>query len=303
MKIKEFKTKNFHWLDVENPTKEKIEEIAKKYNLYRLDTEDCQVITQIPKLVEHNDYLFLIVKFPLYLTEERESEGQELDMFISKENLLTFHSGKIPFYNKFLKNITQEKIVQNYPTLGSLFYFILRKLHISYFSLLEKLSHQIEEIKKDIFSGKEREMVRKITITKRNILDLRKIVGPQLGIIRKLEKRVSFFKPEEEMTNRLEDITEKANEAWSALENDFNTIKSLEQTNNSLIQYKTNDIIIILTIFSVIILPLTLIASIYGMNIPWMPFLGHPYAFWIICGIMVTVILGMLAYFKKKRWI
>lgn len=300
--MKEFKTKNFHWLDVENPTKEKIEELTKKYNLYRLDTEDCQIPTQKPKLVEHNGYLFLILKFPLYLIEERETEAQELDIFVGKDYLITFHSGKIPPYNDFLKSITEEQIVQNYHNTGSLLYFILRKLHVAYFPLLEELSDRIEKIKRDIFLGKEREMVKKIAITKRNILDLGKIIRPQLGVMQRLEKRVNFFKPEEKMANKLEDLTEKANEAWTALENVTDTIRALERTNNSLIQHKTNDIIIILTIFSVIMLPLTFIVSIYGMNVPWMPYFDKPYAFWIICGIMLAVTLGMLVYFKKRRW-
>ena len=303
MKTKEFKTKNIYWLDVENPTKEKIEELAKKYNLYRLDTEDCQIPTQKPKLVEHNGYLFLIVKYPLHLIKEKETESLELDIFADKDFLLTFHSGKIPFYNTFLKNITKEQISQKYPTVGSLLYIILRKLYVSYFPLLEDLSNQIEKIERNIFRGKEKEMVKKIAITKRNILDLRKIIMPQLEVMQRLEKRVNFFQPKEKMANKLEDLTEKANEAWTALENVTDTIQSLERTNNSLIQHKTNDIIIILTIFSVIMLPLTLIASIYGMNLSWMPGMHSPHAFWIVSGIMIGIVVIMLGYFTRKKWI
>ena len=303
MKTKEFKTKNFLWLDVENPTKGKIEELAKKYNLYRLDTEDCQIPTQKPKLVQHNGYLFLIVKYPLCLTEEKETEAQELDIFIGKDYLITFHSGKIPPYTKFLRDIDEEQIKKDYPNVGSLFYFILRKLHVAYFPLLEELSKQIEKIKRDIFLGKEKEMVRGIALTKRNILDFGEIVGPQLGVMQKLEKRINHFKPEEKMANKLEDLTEKATEAWTALENEIDTIRALERTNDSLISHKTSATMQVLTIISVIMLPLTLIVSIYGMNISWMPFLNHPFAFWIISTLMIGVVIIMLGYFIRKKWI
>lgn len=307
MKIKEFKIPfngdYFSWIDVEQPTGEKIEELAKKYNLYKIDTEDCQVPPQIPKLVEHYGYLFLVIEYPLYLIEEKETQFEELDIFVGKNYFLTLHSGKIPPYQKILKEIKKEEIKKNNPSVGNLLYFILRKLHLAYFPILDTLSNQTNEIKKNIFLGKEKEMVKKLAINERNLLDLRKIIKPQLEAMEKLEKRVEFFKPEEKMANKLEDLTEKAAEAWTILENETETIQTLEQTNNSLIQYKTNEIIVILTIFSVIMLPLTFIASIYSMNIPWVPLAKFPYVFWIICGIMITAVIGMLAYFKKKRWI
>ena len=88
MKIKEFKIPfngdYFFWIDVEQPTQEKIEELAKQYNLYKIDTEDCQVPPQIPKLVEHYGYLFLVIEYPLYLIEEKETQFEELDIFVGK---------------------------------------------------------------------------------------------------------------------------------------------------------------------------------------------------------------------------
>lgn len=303
MKTKEFKTKNFIWLDIEKPTKEKLNEITKKYNLYKLDIEDCLVVTEKPKLVEHYGYLFLTVKYPLYLIEEKETSFEELEIFVGKDYLLTFHSGKIPFYLDFLKSLTINDIEKSYPNVGNLLYAILRELHISYFPLLEKLSNEMAEIQRNIFQGREKEMVKKIAIVYRNILDFKKIVRPQVEVMEKLEKRLSFFEPKEKMANLLEDLTEKATEVWTALKSISEVTLGLERTNDALIQHKTNEIVIILTIFSVIILPLTFIVSIYGMNIPWMPAIHSPYAFWIICGIMVVITIAMLAYFKKRKWI
>lgn len=303
MKTKEFKTKNFIWLDIEKPTKEKLNEITKKYNLYKLDIEDCLVVTEKPKLVEHYGYLFLTVKYPLYLIEEKETSFEELEIFVGKDYLLTFHSGKIPFYLDFLKSLTINDIEKSYPNVGNLLYAILRELHISYFPLLEKLSNEMAEIQRNIFQGREKEMVKKIAIVYRNILDFKKIVRPQVEVMEKLEKRLSFFEPKEKMANLLEDLTEKATEVWTALKSISEVTLGLERTNDALIQHKTNEIVIILTIFSVIILPLTFIVSIYGMNIPWMPAIHSPYAFWIICGIMVVITVAMLAYFKKRKWI
>ena len=143
-------------------------------------------------------------------------------------------------------------------------------------------------------------MVREISLAKTDIIDFRRIINPQKEIFDSLMKEgVSFFG--KSLSPYFSDLLGTFRRVWNALENYYEAISVLGETNQSLLSTKTNEEIKLLTIFSVIVLPLTLIASIWGMNIP-LPFQNNPFGFAILISIMGLSLLFMILYFKKKKW-
>ena len=155
-----------------------------------------------------------------------------------------------------------------------------------------------------MFGHKEREMVQEILVIKRNIVYFRKIMQSHQSIISKLIDQKLCLKPNDrEIKFFYHDLIDYLQDIWATLGSYQTTIDALEDTNNALVTFKLNDIMRTLTIFSVIVFPLTLMAAIFGMNVSHMPIAGTDLDFWKIISIMLFFSLVMFLYFKRKKWI
>jgi magnesium transporter len=129
------------------------------------------------------------------------------------------------------------------------------------------------------------------------------VIRPQRTVLRELEKlKQRFLAPDIDLEIYFDDIVDAHERIWDMLENDKEVVEALEDTNESVISHRVNDVLRVLTAFSVVILPLTLIASLWGMNVG-VPGEGDEAAFWIIVASMVALLVGMLAYFRRRGWL
>ena len=172
--------------------------------------------------------------------------------------------------------------------------------------MVDHLDDDCDNIEKAIFSGREKHMVSEILVIRRNITDFRKIMQVHKNV---LKKTIYNFKESplyvmKKTDAYFESLVDYAKEIWDMLENLKERIEALQQTNESQISFKLSDIMRILTTISVITFPVTLVATIFGMNtIHAMPFVDHPLGFWYVIGVMILMIVGMLTIFKKKGWL
>ena len=169
------------------------------------------------------------------------------------------------------------------------------------FPILDKIGHKLDVIEDDVFEGRSEEVVRDISNVKQEIISYRKIIKPERPTLRVLEGHVERFLPEE-LELYFDDIVDAAERIWDLLDNYKEVVEALEDTNEAVISHRQNRILQILTIFSVVLLPLTLISGIFGMNVNF-PGYGTHTAFWIIVGGMIVTIVGMLGFFRWKRWL
>ena len=169
------------------------------------------------------------------------------------------------------------------------------------FPILDKIGHKLDALEDDVFEGRSSEVVRDLSNAKQEIISYRKIIKPERSTLRLLERHVERFLPEE-LEEYFDDIVDAAERIWDLLDNYKEVIEALEDTNESVINHRQNDILRILTVFSVILLPLTLITGFFGMNVDF-PGFGTAEAFWAIFGIMAAALVGMLAFFRFKRWL
>jgi magnesium transporter len=167
--------------------------------------------------------------------------------------------------------------------------------------MLRKLGLKLERIEDDIFEGRSDKIVREISNVKQEIINFRKIVRPQQTVLADLEKAKQRYLLEE-LEIYFDDISDAAERIWDILENYKEVVEGLESTNESVLSHRLNDSFRILTAVSVVLLPLTLIASIFGMNVK-VPGEGDIFAFWAILGGMAIMLVGLVLVFRRRGWL
>ncbi|MDP2663897.1 MAG: CorA family divalent cation transporter, partial [bacterium] len=185
-------------------------------------------------------------------------------------------------------------------SVGYLLFLLISGLWKNTLTKLDRVEVKLDTIEKEIFQEKEKEMVREISLVKTDIINFWRIVEPQGETLESLAKEgADFFG--QRFTPYFSDIIGTYDKAWNTLKTYKETILALENTNQSLLSTKTNEVIQMLTVFSVVMLPLTLIASIWGMNVQ-LPLGDSPLGFWIIALAMVALMWFLVIFFRKKKW-
>ncbi|MFH1401949.1 MAG: CorA family divalent cation transporter, partial [Parcubacteria group bacterium] len=166
----------------------------------------------------------------------------------------------------------------------------------------DKIGEEVASIEKEIFIGDEEKMVKKISYLKRKIISFWRAIDPQKEIFYSLKTiGLDFFG--KDCRYHFSDLFRINQRIGNSLKTYKETIESLEETIHNMINIKRTDIIKILTVFSVILMPLTLLASMWGMNTTLLPFRQFSFDFLIIMGLMAIILIGMLIYFKLKKWL
>jgi magnesium transporter len=169
------------------------------------------------------------------------------------------------------------------------------------FPILDKIAYKLDSIEDDIEDRRSEEIVTDISKVKQEIISYRKIVKPQRPALRLLERHIERFLPEE-LELYFDDLVDASERIWDLLDNYKEVVEALEDTNESVISHRQNDVLRLLTVITVIILPVTLITGIFGMNVAF-PGFGTSTAFWVIVGAMAATAAGLIAFFRYKRWL
>lgn len=299
--IKIFKNKDFTWLNVESNGEKEIKYLEKEFRFHSIDLKDCLPPLQRPKLVTRPDYLFMILLFPVFDRKARVIHASEIDIFITPKSLLTVHTNELaPLGNIFSECENKTSKCAN-P--AALLYEILNQLLAGCFPMLVHISTDIDNVENKLRYEFEKGTITEILRIKTNIVNFRKAMQPHKQVIRTLIAEAPKFFPIEQLQVYFNNLVNYTKEIWDLLDNYKETIDALHGTNVSLIDFRINEIMKTLTIFSVIVFPLTLLASIFGMNVLGTPFASHPYGFWIVLVMMLFGALGLLWFFKKKKWL
>ena len=303
-RLQELHAHGLTWIHLDTPTLEEATLLAERFGWHPLDLEDVLSRRQRPKVDEYPDYLFGVLHFPVYDKAIQRLNAAELDFFVGNGYLVTLPAVELlPVTRLFGRCQEDRELREQLFTKGSgyLLYHILDDLFDYCFPILDKIGHKLDVIEDDVFEGRSEEVVRDISNVKQEIISYRKIIKPERPTLRVLEGHVERFLPEE-LELYFDDIVDAAERIWDLLDNYKEVVEALESTNESVISHRQNDVLRILTVFSVILLPLTLISGIFGMNVLFPGEHTHA-AFWAIVGLMVTVIIGMIGFFKYKRWL
>src|SRR5204862_2199940 len=182
-----------------------------------------------------------------------------------------------------------------------LLYHVLDDLFDYCFPILHRIGHKLDSVEDEMFEGRAEDVVRDLSNVKQEIISYRKIIKPERSTLRVLDGRVQRYLPQE-LDLYFDDIVDAAERIWDLLDNFKEVVEGLEDTNESVISHRQNNVLRILTVVSVILLPLTLISGIFGMNVHF-PGFDTAWAFWTIAGIMLATALTLIAFFRHKRWL
>ncbi|MDP3837067.1 MAG: magnesium transporter CorA family protein [bacterium] len=297
---------NLRWINIVDAGRKEIDYLRKNFgfNIDHLKASVANAFSQRPMVVEEDGYLFLILHFPTFF--KGKVIAGEIEFFISHGYLVVLHNDNIPVLVDFFEKAKKDQNgLLSYATESSatLLYEILDRLLQSCYTLIDNNSLEIEVVENLIFDKNQKEAVEKILNLRRNIINIRKIMQNHKSILQKLLQMKSSLVPAEEMKLQYGRLIEHSKRIWEMLDNQKEMVDVLNDTNESLLNDRMNNIMKTLTLFSVIVFPLTLMAGIFGMNAKYMPLIDNRYGFWMILFIMAIGSWVMLGYFKKKKWL
>ena len=299
------------WIHLEAPLHDQAQELAARFGWHPLDIEDVLSRRQRPKVDVYADdpeggYLFSVLHFPVYDKSVGRLNAGELDAFLGPDYLVTLPTVDLrPVSLLFGRAGESEEFRESLFARGSgrLMYEVLDDLYDYCFPILDKIGFKLEQIDEEIGEAGQgaRELVRDIHRVKQEIISYRKIIKPQRPTLRQLERQVERFLPED-LELYFDDIVDASERIWDLLDNYKEVVEALESTNESLISHQQNDILYVLTIFSVVMLPLTFLTGLFGMNVRF-PGFDTASAWWATIGLFVVTLVGMLGFFRWRKWL
>ncbi|GAB4199229.1 MAG: magnesium/cobalt transporter CorA [Bacteroidia bacterium] len=292
-----------------------IEKIGEKYNIHPLSLEDIVHIEQRPKFEEFDDYLFCIFRAFYYRTSQGNNTSYEhsliseqISLVLARDNtLISFQENiSIDPFEVVRKRLTNSKSKIRRSKADYLMYALIDATVDYYFLCIEKLGDKIEYLETEIIKDKNvsisAQNIFKIYRLKKDIVQMRKIVWPMRDMVN------SILHNDDELISDntkfyLRDVYDHIVRIIDTIETQRDLVSGLIDFYLSINSNKMNEVMKFLTIISTIFIPVTFIAGIYGMNFENMPELRHPYGYFITILVMLIIILWLLIYFRRKKWI
>lgn len=292
------------WVDVTAPTKKDMEQLKEDFpQFHPLALEDCLSLLERPKIDDYDDHLFVVMQFPAWDKSEMISHPKEVDIFVGSGFVVTVHDGKLKPLVRLRAQMQEEEKRERLLSQGAsrLMHTIIDRLVDYLFPIITKMDAKIHAIEQNIFSEDTRGIVREISVVRRDLIVVRRILRPQTLVLAALEKMDRPF-IREGLDDYFGDILDHLTKVRDIMEENAEVVVALADTIDTLASVRINEVMRVLTVISVIMLPLTLIAGLYGMNIP-LPFQGQAWSLVGVLGLMLLISLGMIWYFRHRRWI
>lgn len=297
--------KNLVWIDISTPDKDEIREIAEEYNISPAVADELLAPTESPRVEYYGDYVYAILHFPAFKHSHNDDPEQEVNFILGKDFLITVRYDEIDPLHKFAKIFEVNTILDKQEAdvhSGYVFLHMLRKLYISLRHEIEFINDTLDEIEEKMYQGLEKEMVFELSYVNRGILRLKQTINPHAEMLDELSEVLEDLF-DKEFKLRFSDVWHEYSRVRSYVDDSREELNELRETNNSLLNTKQNEIMKVLTIMAFVTFPLSLLASIFGMNTATLPIVGEKGDFWIIVGIMVILTALFFLYFRYKRWL
>jgi len=296
------------WFYIERPSTDEVDFLKQQFDFHPLNLDDVLSRMQRPKIDEYEDHLFIVLQFPVFDKQSHITRPSEVDIFVGENYVITVHcSANLKPLAKFFRECqTDEKSRQDYlgRTSAFLLYHILDRLVNYCFPILGKITESIDDIEDVIYTKAVPETVRQIAVIRRDLISFRRVIRPQMAVIETLEvEEYPFFKEEQEIY--FGDIADHVRKIWDGLEDSKEVVDGLMDTSNWLTSHRIQEIMRVLTIVMALLAPATLIASIWGMNVPLLGGVepGSLLPFGILFLIMALIGIGMFIFLRRRKWL
>ena len=298
---------NLLWVDLESPTKEEIHDVMNDYGIHPRIVERLITPSADTDFDIDGDTLYLIMHFPAakHSRKNFDTYDQEVDFIIKNNVLITTHYEPIDALHKFAKDLEVYEITGQ-KSMGDhgayLLYHLVKELYKAVGHELQFVHSDLTWIEKEVFAGKEKEMVKRISETGRELLNFNQILYGHATVWK------SFGQATERLVNKefghnIEVLLDQYEYLHHSVQQHHDVLNEMRQTNDAMLSAKQNEVMRILTIVAFLTLPLSLLAGIFGMNASNIPIIGSPNDFWIIVGIMFVFAVSFFAFFRFKKWL
>ena len=278
--------------------------MAKLEDLFKLNRHilvDCMDTTSRPKLEEYENCMFLSIKMIQRITESNESIMEHLSFIILDSVVIVFQEKKGDVFDPI-----RSRINKNYNRFfergrAYLTYTLLDVIIDNYMYVLSSFEEEIDKAEETIHNRSDDHIIEEIYLLKRKLRALRRDMLPARDLLMAASKLENQF-IDEDVGIYYSNLHSNIRQVSEATESYRDILTELHNIYHTSLSSRLNDIIKFLTIFSVVFIPLTFIAGIYGTNFDVLPELHFKYSYWIMWGVMIIIASGMLFYFKKKKW-
>jgi magnesium transporter len=314
-KIETIEGKRFSWIDLENPDRTDVEELAKKHHFNALNIEDCMTKFELPKLDSYNDHFFVILQFPPISPKVGIAKNSQLSIFLGKDFLVTVHQGDLKPLVDLVDLCKTNSDPQRKERLlgkssGVLLHEIIDLLVDDLLHTSRRIIANLDDMEDGVFD-ETKSVARSIALLRREINKLRRIANPLKRFVLEIAKNIKRFSDEgEDLELFFDDVIDHIDKVIETLEESRETMEIYKDTDFVLSTEKTNKVLAVLTIIFTLAIPSTVIGTFYGMNVnlpggvssTWMV-LGPYTAFIIIILASAIPVVLMFTYFRKLGWI
>jgi magnesium transporter len=295
------------WIDLDSPNVTSLARLKERFpHFLDMDLRNCLPPYQRPKLLVRDEYLFMVLLFPVYDTTDRSVRPVEVDFFIGKDYIVSVHGSELTDLVDLSKTCATDATACG-DTLGEgtgkTLHSMLHRLLTPVFQLVTRVSNDIMHVERKVFEEDGADVVREILRIRGNIVQCRQAMQGHAVVIDKLITRASMLFDTTHLRTYYSDLHEHAQEIDDYLENDKETIDAIYDSHISLVTYATNDAMRKLTALTLVLLPTTLVATIFSMNSDHTPVQGHPSDFWIMLGLVFATMVGTVLFLHRKRWL
>ena len=290
---------------LKRPTGSDMDLLENGYQLHPLIISEVSRFTLHPKIEHYHNHALVIFHFPHFDRAKKELRSSEVDFILTPQELILVQYDDLEPLDQLIKQLAEETGLREdffSGDIGLLLYKILNQLFHQLFPQLDHIIKKVDHLEDTIFQGADEELVSEISLLRREAMSFKRIIQPNVEILQEIAKYSNgFFTPQTApYFSNLMSINQRL---ASLIENETRTLEILHQTNTALLSNKISKVMRLLTIFSVIVFPLTLFATLFAMRTEVTPIIGQRGDFWIIIGIMSAITLAMLGWFKEKHWL
>lgn len=282
------------WIDIQNPTPEDLSALGSRFNIPDIILKELEVPSVRARVEAYDDFLFFVYNLPIYNKQEQTSRRGEVDFVITKNAVITVHYEHLQSLSDLANFEAQNSFELVYNILHSIFNFEERELR--------HIREKVEYIGNQLFSNKEKDILRRISFLKRDISEYRIIVRSGESILNSLNTHGLEWWGED-VKIYLNDLSGDHFKIVNQIEDYRGAVDDFERTNSQLMYAKTTEVMKTLTSFSFLTFPFMLFATIFSMQVPGSPLRDNPHAFWVIVGIIVLGIISLATFFRRKGWL
>lgn len=296
-------TEGITWINIhgiEDPLL--IEKIGRRFELHPLLLEDIMTTGQRSKLDDYKEVIYIVVKMLTYNDQKQAVGDEQVSLILGKNFVISFLECSNGIFEPIKERIKQQKSRIRQRGSDYLCYALIDSLVDNYFIILEKVDETLENLEDRLFDGRNFNILKEIQHTKREVILLRKCVWPMREVIshfRRLESPLI----QDPTKLYIQDVYDHTIQAIDTIESFRDVTAGMLDIYLSNLSQRMNEVMKLLTIVATIFVPLTFIASLYGMNFDNIPELHNYYGYYYVLGTMLLISIAMLGCFKRKRWI